>query len=269
MKNKIDSNITESVKCDIHGIYADGTYIKNNPTLHSEDSEYKFSYIHHLLKKCSFNAPQIKILDVGGGAGVIALQVCRMLSEQGYQVDCYAFDLSQEMLSQQKSNNPYISLATSDFDQIRTNRFDITLLIDVIEHIPDHFSFANDVDEITDYIIYNIPIERTLFDFLRNIYMKRKYYLMQTLTLGHLHFFSASLAKRFVRKHHILIDFLYPNYAGHILASNFSEYVSQRANRIRSFELAISHFIYRYLRICAPWIIQGSLFMLAKSRSRK
>jgi hypothetical protein len=266
MKNKIDNSSDADQVDNCDDIYADGTYIKNNPTLHSEDSEYKFSYIHHLLKKCSFDGPKIKILDIGGGAGIISLRTCQMLAAKGYEVECYAFDLSMEMLLQQKSNNPYISLATSNFDQVRSNHFDITLMVDVIEHISDNASFADEVDQITNYIIYNIPIERTLFDLLRNIYMKRTYYLMQTASLGHLHFFSAISAKRFVRKHHLLVDWAFPSYSQHILESNFSEYVAQRSNRIRSFELILSRFIYRYMKICAPWIIQGSLFMLAKSR---
>lgn len=248
-------------------IYTDGTYVRKNPTLHSEDSEYKFAYISQLLARCTFSGPTVRVLDIGGGAGVIAALVCDQLAKQGLQVDCHSFDLSPEMLEQQRVNNPYNSLATSNFADIREQRYDVALLIDVIEHIPDNGPVADDVDRIARHAIYNIPIERNLFDWLRNLYMKRRYYAMQTASLGHVHFFSYGSAKNFVRTHHRAVSWIFPDYPGHLLESDFPDYVMQRTNRLRGMELVISRFIYRHLRFLAPWLIQGSLFILAKSRT--
>lgn len=251
--------------CDI---YRDGTYLRNNPTLHGEDSEYKFFYIRRLLARCVFPGPTVRVLDIGGGSGVIAALVCRHLAKQGLKVDCHAFDLSSEMLTQQSTNNPYNTLATSDFAQIREQRYDLALLIDVIEHIPDNESVAKDVNRIARHAIYNIPIERNLFDWLRNLYMRRSYYAMQTASLGHVHFYSCGSAKRFVRTHHHLVQWIFPDYPGHLIESAFPDYVMQRANRLRSLELKISCFVFRHMKALAPWIIQGSLFMLVVSRTQ-
>lgn len=252
-------------ECD-GNIYSDGTYLRNNPTLHGEDSAYKFKYIERLLSRCSFTNPVVRVLDIGGGTGIIAALVCRRLAKMGIQVECQSFDLSPEMLVQQRANNPYNTLATSDFSQIREQRYDLALLIDVIEHIPDNGSLADDVDRIAKHVIYNIPIEHNLFDWLRNLYMKQQYYAVQTASLGHVHFYSYYSAKRFVRARHELADWIFPDYPGHLLESDFPDYVMQRSNRLRRMELLISRFIYRYLRPLAPWITQGSLFMRAKSR---
>jgi SAM-dependent methyltransferase len=253
---------------EIGAIYRDGTYLRNNPTLHGEDSEYKFAYIQQLLARCAFAGPSVRVLDIGGGSGGIAALVCQHLVNQGLQVECHAFDLSPEMLAQQRANNPYNTLATSDFGQIRKQRYDLALLIDVIEHIPDNGPVADDVDQIAQHIIYNIPIERNLVDWLRNLYMKRRYYALQTESLGHVHFYSYGGAKRFVRAHHRPIDWIFPDYPSHLLESDFPDYVAQRTNRLRGLELSISRLIYRFLKPLSPWLIQGSLFTLAESKVR-
>ncbi|WP_319245547.1 methyltransferase domain-containing protein [uncultured Propionivibrio sp.] len=249
-------------------IYRDGTYLRNNPTLHSEDSSYKFAYICRLLERCTFPETSVCVLDVGGGGGIISALVCEKLAQQGLHVECHAFDLSPEMLAQQRANNRYITLASSDFGEICQQRYDLALLIDVIEHIPDNGPVADDIDEIARQVIYNIPIERNLLDWLRNLYMKRRYYAQQMTSLGHVHFYSYGSAKRFVREHHRPVASIFPDYSGHLLESDFPDYVVQRANQLRGFELRISRLIYWCLKPLAPWLIQGSLFILAESRSR-
>jgi hypothetical protein len=253
---------------DSGNIYRDGTYLRNNPTLHGEDSNYKFAYIRRLLKRCAFAGPSVRILDVGGGCGTIAALLCEHLAQQGLQVECHAFDLSLDMLEQQRANNQYNTLVTSDFAEIREQRYDLALLIDVIEHISDNGPVADDIDSIARHIIYNIPIELNLFDWMRNLYMRRRYYVAQTESLGHVHFYSFLGVKRFVRKHHLLIDTIFPDYPGHLLESEFPDYVAQRTNRLRGLELSISRMIYRFLKPFAPWLIQGSLFILADSRAQ-
>ncbi len=248
-------------------IYVDGTYIQNNPSLHEEDSLYKFAYIRELLQGMTFPGKRIRILDVGGGAGAISADVCRLLSQAQIEVECHAFDLSQEMLSVQKGNNPFITLATSDFEEIKNSgNYDLALLIDVIEHIPDNEKFADEIDRLARFIIYNIPTERNLLDWLRNLYMRGQYYVSQTKSLGHIHFFSAGSAKRFVMKHHKFRKSIFPDFSNHVLQSPHVDCVRQRLNALRRAELTISRLIYKWLKWLAPWIIQGSLFVLAEQR---
>ena len=251
-------------------IYRDGTYVKNNPSLHEEDSEYKVRYIRALLERLRFESDPIRVLDIGGGAGIVAAQVCRYLSAGGARVECHAFDLSPDMLAAQRRNNPYLSLATSNFDQIKAfPGYDLALLIDVIEHIPENGRMADEVDRLSRYVLYNIPTERNLLDWLRNIYTGGRYYPLQTASLGHVHFFSAATARRFVASHHRLRYWLFPDFSGHVLRAPHPDYVWQRENRLRRAELSLSRFVYRYLKPIAPYLIQGSLFILADGRGRQ
>ena len=249
-------------------IYDDGTYLQNNPMLHEEDSLYKADYICGLLESINFTGACVKVLDVGGGAGLVSYEVCNFLHNKGFEVECHAFDLSDDMLAIQQKNNPYITRTGKDIsDFLGHGVYDLTLLIDVIEHIDRHQDFSQKIDSISEYFVYNIPIEYNFLDFFRNLLMGLNYYKKQTLFLGHLHFFSVNSAKNFVRSHHILCRWIFPDYYGHLLSSSDSSYVKQRARFLRNFELRISNFIYTYMKKLSPWLIHTSIFILASSSS--
>lgn len=250
-------------------IYRDGSYIALNPSLHEEDSDYKFKYISSLLREIRFGTAPIRVLDIGGGAGVIAAKVCHELAGgRPGRVECHALDLSPEALALQRKNNPYCTLATSDSAEIEAvGSYDLALLIDVIEHIPDNAATASMVDRISRHAIYNIPTEINLVDLLRNAYMRGRYYPGQEASLGHVHFYSATGAKRFVRTHHRRLHrAIFPDFAAHSIESPAPNYVRQRANRLMLLELKISRLIAAYLRPLAPHIVQGSLFMRVECR---
>lgn len=250
----------------MNDIYRDGTYARNNPSLHEEDSAYKFRYIRQLLEQIDLG-DVVRILDVGGGAGVVAALTCNYLDSQGIRVECHAYDLSPEMLLAQRANNPYVTLATSDFEDIRAaGGYDLVFLVDVIEHIPDNGRMADEIDRLARFLVYNIPTERNVLDWLRNKYMGGRYYAGQAASLGHIHFFSAASARAFVRAHHRLRRWVFPDFCGHVMTAPHPDYVRQRESKPRRAELLLSGLVYKYLRPLAPYLIQGSLFILAEGR---
>ncbi len=250
-------------------IYSDGTYLAQNPTLHQEDSDYKMRYVDELLRAVDWPAKAIRILDIGGGAGVVGRLVCEWFRQRGHAVECEAIDLSAEMLAEQRRNNPYLKETWLGGIELLTGRhFDLVLLLDVIEHVPEHHHFARQLNALTDYIVYNIPTERNLMDYLRNLYMRGRYYPLQTASLGHIHFFSAPAARGFVRRHHRLLAARFPAFAEHILRTDHPSYLVQRQHRLRAGELRVSALLYRWLPWLAPWLVQGSMFMLAQTAKR-
>jgi len=244
-------------------IYNDGTYVRNNPSLHEEDSEYKFFYIKQLLDEIRCKNDRIKILDVGGGGGNLGLMVCRYFLERKITPELTALDQSLEMLSIQKARNPYITrTVNAPLQSLMGDKYDLVLMIDVIEHIQDREQAAQQLDALSKNVIYNIPTEINLADLMRNIYVKGKYYHWQTAALGHIHFFSARSALAFIRKKHQLKKWIFPDYCSHVLTSPFSDYAAQRKNKLRMAELSLSRYIYKYFRFFAPYLIQGSVFCL-------
>lgn len=251
------------------GMYDDGAYLDRNPTLHVEDSAYKMRYFAQLLATVDVAAwpPTVRVLDVGGGAGVLGRLVCEWFRARGHEVACVAVDLSPEMLAGQRRNNPYIQQThCGELPTLAAGRFDVALLVDVIEHVEHREAMARHVNAVADWVLYNIPIERNLCDWLRDRYLRRRYYAGQTATLGHLHFFSPAGAKAWVRAHHALLAVRIPAFAAHVLETDHPSYRAQRGNPRRRVELVLSVWIHRLFGGLAPWLIQGSLFMLARTR---
>jgi 2-polyprenyl-3-methyl-5-hydroxy-6-metoxy-1,4-benzoquinol methylase len=150
-------------------IYNNNQYISNNPNLHTEDSLFKFNNLKKYLEKIEIFDNKIKILDVGGGAGILGKYVVTYFEDKNVIVKIDALDLSFEMLNIQKLNNPNISnrynCSIEDFSE---SNYDLTLMIDVIEHIPNNVLAAEKLNRISKYIIYNIPIEFNFFDLLKS-----------------------------------------------------------------------------------------------------
>lgn len=248
--------------------YSDGSYIERHPTLHAEDSAYKMRYLAQLLDGVDPAAwpHRVRVLDVGGGAGVLGRLVCEWFAARGHEVTCAAADLSPRMLELQRANNPYVhDVHLGSLAAMRAEPFDLTLLIDVIEHVPAHHDLARTVDAMTRFVLYNIPTELNLCDWLRHLCLRGRYYPAQRTSLGHVHFFSPAGARAFVRRHHTLLAVRVPAFARHVLDTDHPSYRVQRRHPLRRAELEASARLRRWLGSVAPWVVQGSLFMLART----
>jgi len=244
-------------------IYNDRSYVANNPEVHREDSAFKFEQILNLLEKVQIHANRIKILDVGGGAGVVGAMVADYFKRGGVDVEFVALDLSAEMLGIQSKSNPHIvrSWNCSVVD-CREEDFDLVLMIDVIEHIPEKDVVAERLNEIGNNVIYNIPIQINVVDLLRNAVNRGRYYSEQTRLIGHVHFFTYASARKFVDRYHRRIASFFKPYCFMMLESCHPRYVELRKGRVRLVEVKISCWIAKYLTWLAPWFVQGSMFAL-------
>ncbi len=248
-------------------IYNDHSYIFNNPGLHREDSAFKFDQILVLLERIEISSNTIKILDVGGGAGILGFMVADYFKRRDINVEFIALDLSAEMLSIQSQANPHIvrSLNCSLID-CPDETFDLALMIDVIEHIPKKDIVAERLNRLCKNVIYNIPIQINLFDLLRDAVNRHRYYSEQTRLIGHVHFFTYTSAGIFLDKHHHRIFSFFKPYCVMMLSSCEQQYIDLRKSRIRLAEVKISCWIAKYLTWLAPWVVQGSMFSLVKAK---
>jgi ubiquinone/menaquinone biosynthesis C-methylase UbiE len=220
-----------------------------------------------MLEHVDVKFNHIKILDVGGGAGMLGKLVLEHFKDRGVEVTFIALDLSSEMLKIQKKNNPDIATTwCCTLQECPENDFDLVLMIDVIEHIPDKDSAAEALNKISRYILYNIPIQINLFDLLRNCINKFTYYSMQTKLLGHVHFFTPYSALRFLKNYHTVVIKNFKPYCFMMLKSLYPSYVELRKSKLRLKEVQVSCWISKNLGTFSPWLTQGSIFGLVKSK---
>ena len=138
-------------------IYNDDSYIEKNPTLHTEDSEFKFQNIKRFLSSVQVKNNRIKILDIGGGAGMIGKLVLDYFLENGIVVKFHSLDLSTRMLKIQLKNNPLINkIINCSIDECPESNYDLVLMIDVIEHTEGKEYTAKILNKLGKNIIYNI-----------------------------------------------------------------------------------------------------------------
>jgi Methyltransferase domain len=166
-------------------IYKDGTYLERNGTWHVEESPFKAKYILSLLGRNRL-APET-ICEVGCGAGEVLKQLQSKMSAKcefwGYDISPQAYELSK------RRANSKLHFRTADFTVEITPCFDLMLVLDVIEHLEDYYSFLRQIRPRARQKLFHFPLDISAQAVVRkNGMMKRR------LDHAHLHYFTKELA---------------------------------------------------------------------------
>jgi glycosyltransferase involved in cell wall biosynthesis len=197
-------------------IYTTNEYIKKNPTLHEEDSPWKIKKIIPLVDRFlkEIDKKEINILDVGGGAGLILKEISEYIRRKGIKVKKYSLDLSPGMLKIQNNNNPdIIQLLNEDIKKtsLRNKEIDLTLMIDVIEHVPNPEEALKELRRISKYVIFKVPLEDNLWNNTLNLINNGKTRKESKDKFGHINFYNDKILKNQVE-----------NNNGEVIYSNFT-----------------------------------------------
>lgn len=204
--NVLDENIR------IKNLYLKDEYIKKNPSLHAEDSEWKIGkiipLIDILINKYYITDHEINLLDVGGGAGLILKGISNYIENfYNIKVNRYALDLSHGMLLVQEKNNPNARLLNEDVcsTSLRNKEIDIVLMVDVIEHIPDSVKALKELERITRFAIFKVPLEDSIILNVWNFLKKGKPRQDAINTVGHINIYNPFTLKREIEENGGLI----------------------------------------------------------------
>ena len=166
-------------------MYTSGVYLEKNPTWHVEESQWKAQQIIRSLNK-NHLMPKT-ICEVGCGAGEVLKQLEEYMNQEclfwGYEISPQAFELSQS------SANERLRFQLTDIRKEKEASFDLILVLDVIEHLEDYFSFLRDIKLKSRYKIFHIPLDLSVQTILR-----RKALLKVRSSYGHLHYFTKEIA---------------------------------------------------------------------------
>jgi hypothetical protein len=181
-------------------LYTSGEYLEKWPTWHVEISPWQARQITHMMKRN--NLKPRTICEVGCGAGEILKQLQANMNDEsifwGYEISPQAFKLCQDRA------NARLHFKLADFTQEKDSFFDLILIIDVIEHIEDYFSFLRAIKPKSTYKIFHIPLDMTAKTIIRGglITMLEEH--------GHIHYFSKETALGILRNiGYEVLDYFY------------------------------------------------------------
>ena len=166
-------------------MYTGGEYFRHNPSWDIEDSPWKAGQIEKIITKNGLHPK--KICEIGCGAGEILKTLQEMMEKDctftGYEISPQAYSICKE------KENVSLHFRLMDFLEEEGVLFDLILLIDVIEHLEDYFSFLRRIKDKSEYKILHIPLE---FFALAALY--HNFTVNQRKNVGHLHSFSKDTA---------------------------------------------------------------------------
>ena len=161
--------------------YLNGEYLKKNPTWDAEDSPWKAEQILKIIERN--NLFPGSICEIGCGAGEILNQLHNKMGDKcsftGYEISPQAHKIC---LEKEKEN---LKFELKDFTLENDVKFDILLMIDIIEHIEDYFTFLKKIKNKSEYKILHVPLE---FFAISALY--QDFIINQRKNVGHLHYFS-------------------------------------------------------------------------------
>ncbi|HZZ90979.1 MAG TPA: class I SAM-dependent methyltransferase [Usitatibacter sp.] len=164
-------------------IYTDGTYLRNNPDWHVDDSPWKARHIAHILERNRL-AP-MSVCEVGCGGGEILRSLADELDPRvkffGYEISPVAYSICSK-----KANDKFQYRLANVLEE--DSYFDLVMAIDVFEHVEDYLGFLRKLRARGRHKLFHIPLELSAFEVARGTLLR------QRRSVGHIHHFSKETA---------------------------------------------------------------------------
>jgi SAM-dependent methyltransferase len=169
-------------------IYRDGSYLKNNPSWHIEESPFKVRQIQRMMRHQNL-APKT-VCDVGCGAGQVLAELQARLPSDCV---CWGYDVSPDALAMSSGRgNDNLRFRMRDIrkDECDTY-FDLLLMLDVFEHVEDYMGLLRSVRSKAKQKLFHIPLDLSVQAVLRKngLLLRRDHH-------AHLHYFTKETALR-------------------------------------------------------------------------
>lgn len=167
--------------------YTGTRYVETNPSWHVEDSPWKAEQLLDLLQP----VPE-SVCEVGSGAGEILRQIHDRLPGIRRLVGYEIASAAHEMALGRSSDRLAFKLADATED---SEAFDVMLIMDVIEHVPDPIGFLEALRFKAPRLIVHIPLDLSIQALARPQKLMRL-----RRDFGHIHYFTPETATATVRE---------------------------------------------------------------------
>lgn len=161
--------------------FVTGEYLEKVPHWHTDDSMWKAKHVREMLQRNSL-LPHI-IGEIGCGTGEVLRQLQLHMDPRcsfvGYDIAPQAIELSQ------KRQNERLNCRLADIREDANARFDLLLILDVLEHQENYFSFLRGTKSLAPYKIFHTVLDLSAQAILRKENLSRRRRMTDDL-----HFFT-------------------------------------------------------------------------------
>ena len=162
-------------------IFVTGEYLEKIPHWHTDDSMWKANYVRRMLQRNRL-CPRV-IGEVGCGTGDVLRQLqlhmdpqCRFI---GYDIAPQAIELSRTR------QNDRLECRLADIRQDANAHFDLLLILDVLEHQENYFSFLRGTKSLAPYKVFH-----TVLDLSAQAVLRKENLSKRRQMTADLHFFT-------------------------------------------------------------------------------
>lgn len=170
--------------------YLSEDYVTSNPSWDLQDSPWKAAMIEKVFGADGLNSKSI--CEVGCGAGGILTELSEKHPSSrfvGYEISPAA---SRFWTSRKRPNVVFV---ISEFPKNRDERYDILLVLDVIEHVSNPAAFLNGLRGAAKEYFFHIPLD------LSALSVARETPLMTVREkVGHINYYTKTLALELLRE---------------------------------------------------------------------
>ena len=165
-------------------VYINGEHLERNPGWHVYASAWKARHVMRMVRRHHLSPHTVG--EVGCGAGEVLRQLQLHMGSgcifSGYDISRQAIELARSR------ENQWLHFKLADIFDEADAHFDLLLILDVVEHVEDCFSFLRRLKPLGREKLFNFPLDLSVQALLRKDGL-----MMRRRTYGHLHYFTRDL----------------------------------------------------------------------------
>jgi SAM-dependent methyltransferase len=181
--------------------HINGEYLRRNPGWHAGSSEWKAGEILKMLDRHKLEPKAIGEVGCGVGEVLRHLQL-RMPADRefwGWDSAPHAIDVAKP------KENDRLHFELADVLDIDTPPLDLMLVLEVVDHIEDYFTFLRQLKERSRYQLFHFSLDLSVQNALRS-----RARLEQRDTYVHLHYFNKETMLRTLEETgYDVLDYVY------------------------------------------------------------
>ena len=182
-------------------VFESGEYLQKIPQWHTEDSPWKAKGVLQTIERSRLS-PR-RICEIGCGAGEVLRQLQLQMDPEcsfwGYDIAPAAIDLCRER------ENDQLHFRLGDVTRERHANFDLLLVLDVLEHQENYFSFLRDIKHLARYKIFHQVLDLSVYSLIQKDGLTRRRRVLEDL----LFFTKDTALQAMVDEGYEILDYFY------------------------------------------------------------